>query len=209
MNDHPSGSISHNKTPSKRLVVGLTGYYSSGKSTIAKLFQASDYLLIEVDQLGHQALIDKSNEIIKSFGEKILNPAGQIDRKKLGEIVFKDRKHLSSLEQIVHPQMAQEVRGIIQKTTCRKILINAAILIEMKLHTLCDKVILINASMNDLIQWGMARDQLSADQVKQRLKNQLPMNLRVQHADFILENEGNLKDLQEKANRLINSLDEG
>ncbi len=209
MNDHSSGSGLHNRTPAKRLVVGLTGYYSSGKSTIAKLFQANGYLLIEVDQLGHQALIDKSNEIIKSFGEKILNPDGQIDRKKLGAIVFNNRKQLSSLERIVHPQMVQEVRDILQKTTSTKVLINAAILIEMKLHTLCDKVILIDASTNDLIQWGMSRDQLSADQVKQRLKNQLPMDLRAQHADFIIENKGNLKDLQEKANRLINLLGEG
>ncbi|GMT49587.1 MAG: dephospho-CoA kinase [bacterium] len=208
MDDHSPKTAFHTMEPSNQLIVGLTGYYSSGKSTVAKLFEARNYLLIEVDELGHQGLVDKSSEIIQSFGEKILTPKGLIDRKKLGKLVFNNREHLTRLEQILHPQMIQQVRDIIKKTTYKKVLINAAILIEMKLHLLCDKVIVINASIDDLIQWGMTRDCLTSEQVKQRLKNQLPMNLRKQHADFIIENEGTLKELKEKANKLINSLDE-
>ncbi len=207
MDDHLHETKIH-INPSDPFIVGLTGYYSSGKSTVAKLFEARNYLLIEVDELGHQGLVDKSTEIIQSFGEKILTQKGLIDRKKLGTLVFNNRECLRRLEQILHPQMIQQVRDIIQKTSYKKVLINAAILIEMKLHLLCAKVIVINADINDLIQWGMARDGLVADQVKQRLKNQLPMNSRTQHADFIIENKGNLKELKEKVNRLINSLDE-
>jgi len=191
----------------KKLIVGLTGLYSSGKSTVAEIFEKHQYEVIEVDKLGHQALIDNQKMIIESFGEKIKDENNLIDRKKLGAIVFQDKNEMKKLENIVHPYMVQRVKDLVGKSQSDKIVISAAILIEMELHTICDKVVMVIASEEKLIEWGNRRDGISPKQVKQRLKNQLPLKKRKAYADELIDNEGNLQSLCDQVNQLISRLE--
>lgn len=190
------------------LVVGLTGLYATGKSTLSTIFEKYNYYLIEVDKLGHQALIDKQDQIIDLFGKNILDQRDHIDRKKLGDLVFQDSELLKKLERIVHPCMVHKVRELTQKYQNKKILINAALLIEMKLHLLCDKVILLNAPEDKLIQWAMKRDHLDENEVKLRLKNQHSVKMKQKYADYLIVNNGKLEELYEQATRLINTMEE-
>lgn len=188
---------------SKKLVIGLTGHYATGKSTVSNFFADYQYQIIEVDELGHQALIDKKEDIIKRFGKNILNENGEIHRKKLGQVVFSDHDKLKQLEQIVHPWMRNRVQEIIDSSESTKILISAAILIEMKLHTLCYNVVLITAPENKILAWGLQRDGLSKMEIKQRLKNQLTLKNRLKYADHLIENLGDLNNLYHKTQQII------
>ncbi len=190
-----------------KLVVGLTGHFATGKSTFAHFFAKHEYEVIEVDQLGHQALIDKKEDIIKQFGKNILNQHDAIDRKKLAKLVFQDPEQLKKLETIVHPWMVQLVEAKIQNSSSLRILISAAILIEMNLHLLCDKVIIITASEENIMRWGSQRDNLTKEDIKQRLKNQLPLKSRQVYADFIIDNKDNLDDLYNQARKLLSELE--
>ena len=189
-------------------MLGLFGRYASGKTTVAKIFAESGYEIIEVDHLGHQALIDKKREIINVFGKNILAADGSIDRKQLGEIVFNSDKALSRLESIVHPAMCDRVRQLIAESNSKRILISAAILHKMKLDTLCDKVIQVTAPTEMLIEWGMKRDKLSREEMENRLKNQLAINIDENNADHILENRGNPDELKSLGIKLITKLEQ-
>ena len=86
-------------------IIGLTGPYCAGKNTYADLFLARGFSIIDVDTLGHDALLDAQDEIVTVFGNRILASNGTIDRKRLGSIVFASSPELVKLEKITHPRM--------------------------------------------------------------------------------------------------------
>ena len=100
------------------IVIGLTGGIGTGKSEVARIFQELGAVLINADRIGHQAYTPHSEiwqEVVKAFGEEILQPTGEIDRKKLGSIVFADPDQLTKLNQIMHPRMAGMVAQQVQE----------------------------------------------------------------------------------------------
>jgi dephospho-CoA kinase len=139
-------------------IIGLTGLYCSGKTTCEKILQSEyGFHIIDVDKIGHLALTEKKNEIITKFGSLILTE-DQIDRKKLGTIVFKDRNKLKLLNSIVHPWMSSKVEEEINSTQSTRICINAALLFEMGLHSLCEKIIITKANIFETIKRAKKRD---------------------------------------------------
>src|SRR5918999_3678719 len=104
------------------IVIGLTGGIGTGKSEVARILQGLGAALINADQVGHEAYKPHSEiwqEVVKAFGEEILQPDGEIDRRKLGSIVFSDPQQLVRLNQIMHPRMArmvaQQIEGLRQE----------------------------------------------------------------------------------------------
>lgn len=124
-------------------VIGLTGKACSGKNYISKIFLDRGYNVIDVDKLGHQALINKQKEVVNAFNDNILTN-DIIDRKKLGNIVFSSKEKLRLLESIVHPEIKNMCKNIINNSK-KDIIINAAILQRGKLVDLCDHVIFVSA----------------------------------------------------------------
>ncbi|MCK4796667.1 MAG: dephospho-CoA kinase [Spirochaetes bacterium] len=153
-------------------IIGLTGLYCSGKSTIAKILKDKyGFFIIDIDKIGHQALEEKKDEIIKAFGKLILNN-NKIDRKKLGYIVFKKKQKLKLLDSIVHPLMIKRVKEIINNTKEKKICINAALLLEMKLDWLCKIIIITKSSFFNIIKRAKKRDDYSILQVLKIISSQ-------------------------------------
>src|SRR5918999_4939022 len=100
------------------IVIGLTGGIGTGKSEVARILQGLGATLISADQVGHEAYRPHSEvwqEVVKAFGEEILQPDSEIDRKKLGSIVFSDPQHLVRLNQIMHSRMARMVAQQIER----------------------------------------------------------------------------------------------
>ncbi len=155
-----------------RIVVGIVGKYCSGKNILAGILSHYGYLEIDVDKIGHEVLESSKGEVVKMFGKDILGNGGEIDRKKLGDIVFSDKKKLRLLESILHPKMKKRVKDIIENSE-RNIVINAALLYRMGLHELCDVVICVKSSIWKLIFRGMKRDELPLWKVLRRLLSQL------------------------------------
>ncbi|MFO7850550.1 MAG: dephospho-CoA kinase [Spirochaetia bacterium] len=98
---------------SDKIIIGLTGKSCSGKDEAARILSERGWEIIDVDGLGHQALVQRKEELVRHFGERILDSKGTVDRRVLGEIVFADSSELRALEAIVHPEMRQRVKDII------------------------------------------------------------------------------------------------
>ncbi len=189
-----------------KLVIGLTGLYASGKSTVAELFIQNNFYEIDVDKYGHKALKYKQTEIVNCFGKSILNDNGGIDRKKLGRIVFSSKEQLDKLNKIVHPYMKELIEEDLNKCPYNKIIINAALLIPMKLYTLCDKVIGVLSDEKNIIKRGMERDNRTVKDIKFILSTQPTPNQITEIADFILMNNEDISNLKTNSKELINKI---
>lgn len=140
-------------------VVGLTGKTCAGKNFVAKAFEEKGFLVIDADKLGHKALEDKKERIIKAFGSDII-VNGKVDRKKLGNIVFSSTKQLRLLESIVHPYIKELCIDIINKAE-QNVLINAALLQRGKLVELCDNAIYVKACFITRYMRAKKRDKIN------------------------------------------------
>lgn len=136
------------------MVWGVTGKYCSGKNSVVKILKSCGFKEIDVDQLGHQVLTEQKTRVVEHFGREILAGSGQIDRKKLGRMVFTEPAELRVLEGILHPVMVEKVEEQV-KGAEELLVINAALLYHMGLHSLCDLVICVKA--NPLVRYLRAR----------------------------------------------------
>ena len=154
------------------MVIGLSGKYCSGKNSAAALLEDKGIPSIDVDRLGHAALEANAEKIIAEFGGSVAGPDGSVDRKALGNIVFSDPESLKRLEAVSHPWMAEETSRLVNRylsSGSRHVVINAAVLYRMGLHSLCDCVIWIDAPLFLRILRGLNRDPLNLPSVLKRI----------------------------------------
>ncbi len=139
------------------MTIGVTGKYCAGKDTLSRILAEYGFHVIDVDKIGHQVLSDMKEHVVESFGHKILTGSGEVDRKKLGDIVFRNTGSRRKLEAIVHPEMAERVRTAISAKT----VINAALLFKMELDRFCDSIICVKAPLPVRLIRALKRDKLS------------------------------------------------
>ena len=159
------------------IVVGITGKYCAGKNTAAELLGGAGYEGIDVDTLGHEALRRERERIIDRFGPELAVGDAEIDRRRLGDIVFSDSGALRDLESIVHPAMVAAVEQRIAGFRALQpeptgVAVNAAVLFRMDLTRLCDLVLYIHAPFWVRYRRARERDSASFLQVVRRLASQ-------------------------------------
>ncbi len=170
------------------------------KTTIAKRFQELGAEIIDVDAIGHYLLKNDPSiykKVIEEFGRDILNEKGEIDRSKLGQIVFSDYEKLRILNRIIHPPLIELTKKIIAQliTENKKkiILVDAALLIELNLTYMVDKVILAytneDIQIQRLIQRGM-----SYEEAFKRIRSQMPSSEKIHFADFVIHTDCSLEE---------------
>ena len=156
----------------EKVIIGLTGKYCSGKSTVEKILNKNhNFFIIDVDKIGHWALEEKKTELINKFGSKILK-YNKINRKILGSIVFNNKKFLIYLNTLVHPIMIEKVKELIEENKNEKICINAALLFELNLNIYCSTVIVIKSSILNIIKRAKQRDKVSFKRIFNIINNQ-------------------------------------
>lgn len=189
-------------------VLGLTGGIAAGKTAVGQLFQARGAVLIDADQVARQ-VVQKSQpglaEIVALFGTTILNAAGELDRSKLGRLVFSDPSQLNRLNAVIQPRIRQEI--INQSAAYRAqgyplVVVMIPLLYEMNYETICDAVLDVDIPLELQVKRVMMRDHLTIDEAKQRITAQLSREQRLSRADFILDTSGNLLQLQENFDEL-------
>ena len=179
------------------LRVALTGGIGSGKSSAAEIFAALGAVVVDSDEIARKVLDRESvgfGEVVAVFGDQILS-AGEIDRKKLGQLVFSDPKERKKLEQITHPLIRKEFERIIKNVPENSIVINQIpLLAESKYDYKFDYVIAISAPIevrkNRLLQRGM-----KSYEIEQRLAAQASDADRAKIANEVIENAGDLSQL--------------
>jgi len=187
------------------LNVGLTGGIASGKSTVAQMFVVRGAHLIDFDKLAHQVQEPGKRawqEIIKYFGEGILTQDDTINRNKLAQIVFTDKKKLEALNNIVHPLVFELWQGRLDKIKRQEehaiVLSDVPLLFEGKLKDLFDLTMLILISPEEQITRLMAPNGLSRDDAQLRLKNQMPIADKIELADIVIDNQSDVSQTEKK-----------
>ncbi len=173
------------------MIITLTGRMGSGKNTVLGLLKLpSDYKIIDADVIGHELLTrDYVREQISfSFPEAI--EEGQINRKKLAELVFPNK--VSMLNQIVHPYLIEEIHSHLHP----KMLINSALPRELKLIELSDIIIFVDSSDSTIKK--RLQDKFSSDDIDKRLKSQHSREWYLDIADIVLNNNSSLEDLEKE-----------
>jgi dephospho-CoA kinase len=188
------------KVISKKVkVIGLTGPIGAGKDEVARTLKRRGAYIINADSLAHKLYSSQTplwHELVKTFGSKILMRGGKINRKKLGEIVFSDRRKLDQLNRLVHPRLKEAITEEI-KNCDRLTVINAAVLKEIGLLDLVDQVWLVTAP-KELRLKRLINNGLAEKEAKNRIKAQASAREYSKIADVVINNAGTLKQLSGK-----------
>ncbi|MBI4233849.1 MAG: dephospho-CoA kinase [Chloroflexi bacterium] len=190
------------------VVIGLTGGIGTGKSEVSRLLRELGAEVIDADKLGHEVYRPHSEtwrEVVAAFGDGILQPSGEIDRKKLGAIVFNNPEALAKLNAIMHPRMyrmAGERIKALQAQGAKVIVLEAAILIEAGWTPLVDEVWVTTAPEGVVIQRLQRRNNLPEEAVRARIRAQLSQEERARHAQVTVENAGDLAQLRQTVTEL-------
>ena len=197
------------------MLIGLTGGIASGKSLVAGELKRLGAYLIDADEIAREVVktgLPAYNEIVKEFGEKILNPDKTINRKELGRIVFSNPELRKRLEQITHPRIRKkieaEISAIKAKNPKAVIVVDAALLIEGGLYKKMDKVIVVCADEKTQIKRLTERDGLAIEDAKNRIASQMPLKEKRRYADFVIKNvEGKSREeVKEEVKRVFDRL---
>ena len=191
------------------LKVGVTGGIGSGKSTVSRFFSALGVPVYDSDQRAKSLMqYDDSirSKIKIKFGDNAYHK-NELNRSYLAEIVFKNESKLKQLNAIVHPVVKTDfINWLSQNSNAKLIIKEAAIMIESGAYKDLDKLIVVNASRNQKIKWIKQRDQLSLDDIENRIQNQLSDEIRNQYADFIIENNSGKMELKQQVLSIYNKL---
>ena len=184
------------------IVIGLTGGILSGKSTISGMLAEKGAVIIDADEIGHEAYkpgTDTWQELRDAFGDDILRVNGEIDRKRLGEIVFADPEALTRLNKIVHPRMREMVREEIDRLKGEGVpvvVLEAALLIEAGWSDLVDEVWVAVAPEQVAVKRLKERGGLSEEQAMSRIRSQMSSDERAKHADIIIDTDCELSEVR-------------
>ncbi|MCL2236262.1 MAG: dephospho-CoA kinase [Defluviitaleaceae bacterium] len=182
-----------------RIILGVTGGSGVGKGEVCNILKEMGVQILYADAIGHEVILkDRTGaytEIWKTFGEKVLNYHGEIDRKILGEIVFKDKEKLAQLNDITHKYIIQRILEAFALSKSRIIAIDAPLLIEAGLHEMCHVVLGVFAPMELRKERIIKRDGITPEDAAARINSQMSDSDLAIYCDYIIHNDGTLEDL--------------
>lgn len=183
----------------RKIIIGITGNSGSGKTTISEILGKMGGHAINADTVAHQVMAKGRKaykKIVAAFGTEILDPSEEIDRKKLGSIVFSDEEKRTLLERIVHPIVREEIISQVEDADASFIAIDAVLLVEGGLNEVCDFVWLVTAEEDKRRKRIIFRDNLSRERADARMRNQRDVRPIGDIADVVIQNDGDLEDLE-------------
>lgn len=193
-------------------VIGLTGGIGSGKSTISQFLKELGAIVIDADKVGHEAFKPNTEawrEVVAAFGKQVVAASGEIDRQKLGKIVFGNPESLTRLNQIMHPRMYEMMKAQIEeyrRQGVKVVVLEAAILIEAKWTSLVDEVWVAVTPEAKILERLEKQRGLEKQQTLARIHAQMPTEERVKHADVVISNDGDFDKLKAKVSELWKKL---
>lgn len=192
----------NNSAKDAMLVIGLTGGIATGKSEVGRLLKALGAVIIDADAVGHQAYKPNTEgwrEVVEAFGEDILQPDGDIDRRELGNIVFSDPKQLAKLNGIMHSRMARMITEELDRlgplgTTVA--VVEAALLFEAGWDSLVDEVWVTDSPRGAVIERLHSRNGLAAQEALKRIEAQMDRTKRLKQSQVVVDNSAGLSELK-------------
>ena len=184
------------------LWIGLTGGIATGKSTVSGLLRKNGYDVVDADVLAREAVQIGSvshSEIIKSFGPDAVLSSGELNRARIGDIVFKDRAKLDLLESILHPEirkLALEKKNALAKAGRKFAFYDVPLLFEKKMESLFDHITVVATKPEIQKSRLMQRNGFTSDEADRRIASQLSLEHKIADAKTVIHNDGSLEDLE-------------
>ena len=185
------------KWPGK-YIIGLTGNIATGKSVVRRMLEHLGAYTIDADALAHRAIAKDApgyKPVIDTFGKWILSSDGQINRSKLGGLVFRDSEALSNLENIVHPLVEQAINILVQRASQRVVVIEAIKLIESQLRNACDSIWVTYAPEDIQIERLIRKRSFSRAEAIIRIHSQGAQSEKIERASTVIRNTGSYEEL--------------
>jgi len=197
------------KQNKKKIIIGVTGSFGSGKTTVSSMLKSSGAYVIDADRIAHSVTRPASKvywKIIKLFGRGILNQNKVIERRRLGHIVFNDRKKLARLNAVVHPEVIRQMKNKIKSAKHKIIILDVPLLVESGLKNMVDKLIVVKASRDKQIGRIKRKTLLTQNEILKRIKAQVSISDKVRLADFVIDNNTTLKNTRKQVEQIRRKL---
>lgn len=193
-------------------IAGLTGGIGSGKSTVDRLLEARGARVIDADQVARDIVapdLPAWRDIVAAFGESVLHPDRSLDREALARVVFNAPEKLALLNRLTHPRIIEETMSRMkawQEEGVKLAVIDAALLLESPSTNWIKPVIVVTADEEVRVRRVVARDGCTADDARRRIRNQWSDAERIKHADYVIDNSGDLAALEKQVERVWREL---
>ena len=187
------------------LKIGLTGGIGSGKTTVTQYFETLGIPVVDADEISRQLVkpgLQAYETIVQTFGHEVLNEHGELDRSKLRALIFSDAEKKLTLESILHPLIRQEISQQVQNLVSDYCIISIPLLLETNQMSLVDRVLVVDVDPQTQIKRTHERDGDDRSQIEAIIRNQVSREGRCAVADDILDNSGDIKQLQMNIDKL-------
>jgi dephospho-CoA kinase len=196
------------------LLVGLTGNIGSGKSTVAQLLSERGATIIDADVLARRAVevgTSAYKAIVERWGTSILEPGGMIDRSALRRIVFSDSSELEQLNALVHPEVERLRDALVEQARLRGdklVVCDIPLLFETKTTDAFDRIVLVDAARPVRLERLVRERGLRETEAMDMIVAQMPAELKRARADFVIDNEGTLAQLDVRVAEVWGALEQ-
>ncbi len=203
------------KRPDGMRVIGLTGGIGAGKSEVARVLRRAGIPVVDTDRIAREQMTSGQpvhDEVVAAFGPEVLGSDGEVDRRRLAQVVFADPERLRTLNRITHPRVVAEVErrlAVLAEMGHAVAVVEAALLVETGLHESLDGLAVVTAPEEDRVARVATRDGAAADEVRARIAAQVPDGERAQVATWVVANAGSLDDLRGRAVRVAIAIARG
>ncbi|WP_415897619.1 dephospho-CoA kinase [Neptuniibacter sp. QD72_48] len=190
-------------------IVGITGGIGSGKNAVTDRLQDLGITIVDADIVAREVVAKGEpalDKIAEHFGSHIVTESGELNRKDLREIIFRDKTAKTWLEQLLHPIIRQSIKQQLHDATSSYAVLSSPLLLETDQHELVETVIVVDASEELQLARTVKRDSASKEQIKAIMAAQLPRQERLKKADIIIDNNADLESLENQVIKLHTKL---
>ena len=203
------------KEKMKKVVIGLTGGIGTGKSTVSQILKEKNFPVIDLDIISHEVIKFPKvvEKIVENFGKEVLeyNNTGNwiVSREKLGRVIFGNREKRLILNSIMHPEILHIMREKILE--CKKenkiIFVEIQLLFEVQWEKEFDYILLVSAEKETQIKRILSRDKRSKEEALSIINSQMPLDEKKKISDYVIENDGNIQDLERKIDGFLKKIE--
>ncbi len=192
---------------------GLTGGIASGKTACAGYLAELGARIVDADRIGHDLLLSSGaayNEIVEAFGESVLDAGREVDRRRLGALVFSDAAKLSRLNAVLHPRIIRQVEETASRLRAENpqavVIVDAALIFESGIGGHFSKIIVAWCRPEQQVERLIGKNGFSREEAEQRIRSQMPAEEKRRRADFVIDTSGSIEETARQVQALFPKL---